>query len=103
MNIFEDISNGFKFRLSYFLEKLYIFSKVKDTKSKANEILTEAEITAQSEMIKRTLTERQKKIDNDLTPQNNMRQAKDLTRQGVYKTLANRKNKEKSKGNTFIK
>ena len=86
-NSFREISGSLKAKVDFFLNKLYIFSKVKDVSSKVNNIVTEAEISAQSEMIKRTLAERETKIAEELRPQRDIRQAKDWSRQGVYRAL----------------
>ena len=96
-NSFREISGSLKAKVDFFLNKLYIFSKVKDVSSKVNNIVTEAEISAQSEMIKRTLAEREARIAEELSPQRDIRQAKDWTRQNMYTTLMKEKRTDKVK------
>jgi hypothetical protein len=107
-NSFQKISDSLKSKVSYFLEKLYIFSRVKDVQSNVNKIVTKAEISAQTEMVQRTLAEREAKLARELRPQKDIRQAKDLTRQDVHSTLITGKrrekaNKTKNSANAFAK
>jgi hypothetical protein len=104
-NVFGNVVSELKSRVNFVLEKLYIFSRVKDIKSKANSIVTEAEISAQSEMVKRTLAERERKIVAGLSSQREVREVKEQVRQGVYRGLKGRKSegKEKSKAGEFYR
>jgi len=99
---FFDIANELKSKLNFFLEKLYIFAKVEDTKDKTNNIVTEAEISAQSKMVERTLAERERQISSEKTPQKDIKKAKDLTRQDMYTALIKGKRNDKAK-NSFTK
>ncbi|MDR1988230.1 MAG: hypothetical protein LBQ24_05915 [Candidatus Peribacteria bacterium] len=104
-NTFQEISDSLKLKVSYFLNKLYIFSKVRDVQSDVNNIVTKAEISAQNEMVKRTLAEREAKIAKELRPQQDIRQVKDLTRQDLHSTLIKGRRSEKAKNdaNAFTK
>lgn len=99
---FFSIANELKQKLNFVLEKLYIFSRVKDVQDKTNAIVTKAEISAQSEMLGQTLAEREKQLAKNLNSQKDIRQAKDLTRQDMYTTLIKGKRDNKAK-NSFTK
>jgi hypothetical protein len=104
-NSFREISGSLKARVKYFLNKLYIFSRVKDVSSKVNNIVSKAEISAQSEMVRRTLAEREARIAKELRPQRDIRQAKDWTRQNVHTALikGEKNDKARNKMNAFTK
>jgi hypothetical protein len=96
----QEIINRLKSSVEYFLEKLYLFEKSKSIKSRVNDIVAEGDIYAQTEMVKRTLAEREKQIAEKLRSGKEIRQAKDLTRQDLYTTLIKGKRNNKAKNNT---
>jgi hypothetical protein len=104
-NTFQEICDSLKLKVSYFLNKLYIFSQVRDVKSTVNNIVTKAEISAQNEMVQRTLAEREAKIAKKMRPQKDIQQVKDLVRQDLHSTLITGKRRGKAKNdvNAFTK
>jgi hypothetical protein len=99
-NPLERMGNSLRVRLELIMKKLCLSSKVNDVKFDVNKVVTEAEISAQSEMVKRTLAEREEKIKEGLRPQNDIRQAKDLTRQDLYAMLIKGRRNDRAKNNT---
>lgn len=89
-----------KSKVEYLLKKLYILSPLKKVQSETNRIVTEAEISRQTEILERTLRERENRIMHEQSSKNNIKQRKDVVRQNVYTTL---KERSKKSTNNFTK
>ncbi|GHU27219.1 hypothetical protein AGMMS50256_06600 [Betaproteobacteria bacterium] len=99
----EFVKNIFRSKVGNILNENDVPTQVKKVETKANNIVSEAQIDKQIEMVNQTLKTRQNKIDKGLTSQNDVKQVKDLTRQEVYKTIIKDLREKQRKENTNVK
>ncbi|MDR0614855.1 MAG: hypothetical protein LBF82_02725 [Lactobacillales bacterium] len=93
----EYVKNFFRSKVDKTMNIYNVANQIEEVKTKSNNIVSDAEIANQTEIIKRVLKVRQEEIDKKLQAQKNVRQVKDLTRQGIYTTLIKKNEKEKNK------
>lgn len=95
-NLLERVRSHFYSRVNYTLSENDISRLADKTKSKANGITQEAELSSQLEMINQTLEKRENELEKKLEPQRDIQKGKDQTREGLYRTLRANKNSDKT-------
>jgi hypothetical protein len=94
---FEYTKNLFRTKVDSALKENDLPTQVRKVEMKSSAIVSEAEITKQTEIVNKVLAERQKKLDYEAQHLKDIKQVKDITRVNTYRTLATGETNEQAR------